>query len=412
MRVCALRHMQCRICRGTDFFPVLDLGSTPLADDFLTLADLQLPETYYPLVVVACASPRCSLVQLTYTVPREVLYSPSYPYVSSTTETGRRHYHAMAVDIIERLGLQGGGLAVDIGSNVGVLLEGFKSRDMRVLGIEPVDRIAQIALDSGIPTCTGFFTQTLASTIVGDHGQASVVTGTNVVAHIDDLHDLAAGIKTLLAPGGVFVFEAPYLRDMLDGLAYDTIYHEHLSYLAVTPISHLFEQYNMEVFDVQWQPIHGGTLRYYIAAKGEHEVQPVVDATRDDERELSCQLLNFATQVEASRLSLRLLLTHIRLQGGAAAAVSAPAKGNTLLNYCGLAGLVDFVTEKAPLKVGRFTPGTHLPVLPDSALLERRPDYALLLAWNFADEIMANHRDYVEAGGKFIIPVPTPRIVQ
>lgn len=406
-----MKLTNCRVCRGTAFSQILDLGHTPLADDFLTPERLHEPETHFPLRVVECDA--CRLVQLDYTVDRSTLYSPDYPYLSSTTITGRAHYHGMASRIVHRFSTWGE-LAVDIGSNVGVLLGGFRQQgSMRVLGIEPVPPIARMANLAGIDTISSFFSSDLATDIVKSRGRAFVITGTNVVAHIHDLHDLARGISILLAPRGVFVFEAPYLLDLVSQGAYDTIYHEHLSYLSVSPVNRLFHLYGMEVIDVEPQPIHGGTLRYFVAARGDYPVSTVVSEFERREHDLSFSAPSFANRITEHRRALVSMLSSLRTSGHTIAAVSAPAKGMTLLNTCGLGPhLLDFVTEKSETKIGRFTPGTHLPVLPDSALLDRRPDYALLLAWNFADEIIANNAAYRERGGKFIVPIPFPQIVE
>lgn len=398
---------QCRICGSPNLSsPILDLGYTPLADSFLHTLDE--PETTYPLVVVRC--PVCQLVQLTHTVDRSLLYNSDYPYVSSTTATGRRHYDAMGRDIVERFGFDAGSLAVDIGSNVGVLLQAFQSAGLKPLGIEPVARIAAIANQNGLETINEFFSGRLVGSIVKLCGQASLVTGTNVIAHIDHLGELAVGIRHLLAPDGVFVFEAPYLPDLVGSLAYDTIYHEHLSYLAAYPVSYLMRLHSLELFDIEAQSIHGGTMRYFIGHPKMHEVHPAVgDAIS---RETAIPLSDFAGRVLYHRRQLIELLSHLRNSGNRIAAVSAPAKGMTLVNYCHLAPFIDFATEKAEFKIGTYTPGAHIPVLPDSALVERMPEYALLLAWNFAPEIIANLSEYRERGGKFIIPVPYPQVVE
>lgn len=401
----------CRICGSASLTPVLDLGHTPLADDFLTPDRLHEPETYYPLVVVQCEE--CDLVQLTYTVDRATLYSPDYPYLSSTTATGRAHYRRMAERIVDRFDTRGS-LAVDIGSNVGVLLDGFRASGMTVLGVEPVPPIAVMANDAGLTTVNAFFSAKLAHDIVRSSGRARVITGTNVIAHIDDLHDLALGIRTLLAPDGVFVFEAPYLGDLLRLHAYDTIYHEHLSYLALTPVANLFHRYGLTVFDIEPQAIHGGTFRYFIAADGDYQTSKFVIDTLAAERDPSFQaaINGLAREVEDLRFEMHSLVHDITAHGGRVAAVSAPAKGMTLLNYCGLnTHAISFVTEAAPTKIGRYTPGTHIPVVSDSTLLELQPDYAILLAWNFATEIRANNAEYEARGGRFILPVPYPKVL-
>lgn len=397
---------RCRVCLGPDFEDVLDLGSTPFADDFLTPDRLREEQPEFPLRLVVCRG--CSLVQLSYVAPREALYQTGYPYVSSTTESGVGHYHRMAQDVVSRFAPPAGALSVDIGSNVGVLAEGFQNLGMRAIGVEPAQAIAKMADARGIPTVNEFFSAQLAERLILDYGQASVVTGTNVIAHIDDLHDLMLGVRWLLAPGGVFVFEAPYLLDLLEKCEYDTIYHEHLSYLAVGPVRRLCEVFGLEVFDAEWVPIHGGTLRYFIAARGAYPAGESVCDFEARERALPDLLPKFQPRVRAHRDALVDLLCDLKNQGKRIAAVSAPAKGMTLLNYCGIgADVLDFVTEKAPLKIGKFTPGSRLPVLPDAALVERQPDYALLLAWNFAQEIMANQDGF---NGRFIIPIPTPRV--
>lgn len=402
----------CRVCRGVTFNEVLNLGMTPFADDFVPVNRLSESEIYHPLRVISCLS--CGLVQLSYVAPRNALYNAEYPYVSSTTAMGTRHYRAMADDIVQRFHLPSGSLAIDIGSNVGVLLGGFKDAGLKVLGVEPVPYIAQRANLNGIETMCEFFSAKLASEITAYRGRAVAVTGTNVVAHIDNLMDLCIGLDKLLAPSGVFVFEAPYLGDLLDNLEYDTIYHEHLSYLSVGPVQRLVKQFGLEVFDVEHQAIHGGTLRYFIGRQAQHPVQPIVDALINEEK-TRCSvsaLSKFTARVRQHRLTLGHMVRDLKLKGHSVAAVSAPAKGMTLLHACGLdASVIDFVTEKAHTKIGRYTPGTRIPVVDDNELVRRRPDYALLLAWNFAREIIANLHEYTAKGGRFIIPIPEPVIV-
>lgn len=398
----------CRVCRGMTFAEVLDLGLTPFADDFVPAGRADVSETYYPLRVLSCLS--CGLVQLSYVAPREALYGEDYPYVSSTTASGVMHYRRMAAEVYQRVQPPQGGLAVDIGSNVGVLLDGFRDCGQRVLGIEPVPYIAKTANARGIQTLNEFFSARLASEVMAQHGRAHVVTGTNVVAHIDNLWDLANGLRTLLAPSGMFVFEAPYLGDLLENVEYDTIYHEHLSYLSLKPVMRLFALVDMEVVDVEQQDIHGGTMRYYIARSGSFKVSDAVTqlAASEPKRCGQSALSAFAAKVRENRLMLGHMIRTLRLHDRSVAAVSAPAKGMTLLHACGLGpNLIDFVTEKAPTKIGKFTPGTRIPVLADEELLRRQPDYALLLAWNFAKEIMHNLREY---RGAFIVPVPRPQI--
>lgn len=406
--------MICRICHSPDLTKFLDLGFTPPADAFLVPERMSQPETHYPLEVMICND--CKLVQLSYVVPPEILFQQDYPYESSTTATGRNHYYSLAKEITTRYGLGSKDLVIDIGSNVGVLLSGFKTVGARVLGIDPAERMCEIANKNGIETIHGFFSESLVHEIVKTKGMAAVITGTNVVAHINDLHALVRGLQSLLGKKGVFVFEAPYLTHLLEKLEYDTIYHEHLSYLSVLPMQRLFTQFGMEIIDVQEVSIHGGTLRYHAARKGEYPVAKSVEQYIANEKSsgiYSMQYLSkFSQSVQKHRADLVWMLKTLKHEGKRIAGVSAPAKGMTLLNYCRIGEeTLDFIAEKSLLKIGKYTPGTHIPVVADAELIDRMPDYALLLAWNFAEEIMKNLEAYRRKGGKFIIPIPTPQIV-
>lgn len=406
--------MLCRICHNESLTKFLDLGFTPLADDFLSPDRLSEPEVYYPLEVFICDN--CSLVQIDYVVPPETLFQKEYPYESSMTTTGVKHFYSLAKDVSSKFGIRSNDLVVDIGSNVGVLLQGFKNQGAEVLGIEPARNICEIARNNGIETINDFFSEELALKIVKSKRRAKIITGTNVIAHINDFQSLVRALDILLDDGGAFIFEAPYLVDLIEGLEYDTIYHEHLSYLSVKPMSTFFHQFGMEIFDVEKIDIHGGSLRYFVAKKNTYPISSDVNRFLELEKEKKIYeidtLKNFAKSVQNNRENLTWMLKSIKHKGKRIAAVSAPAKGMTLLNYCRIGpDVLDFVTEKSTLKIGKYTPGTHIPVVPDSELIKQMPDFALLLAWNFADEIMQNLKDYKDAGGKFIIPIPEPRII-
>ena len=407
---------KCRMCRSEKLHTFLDLGSTPPADRFLFADQLDQTEDAYPLQTVICDD--CSLVQLSYIVPPEILYCQSYPYESSITAAGHRHWNEFAETTKRLMGLGRDDLVIDIGSNVGVLLQMFKDRGTRVLGIDPAANIAEIANSRGIETIPAFFGEDVAKRVTSSHGRATVVTGTNVFAHMDDLHGVMRAIDHLLTKDGVFIVEAPYLINLLQGFEYDTIYHEHLSYLSLKPLCSFFDTFDMEIFDVQRRDIHGGSFRFFVQRKtaGKRPISSVVAQLLADEERQGIyshgRLKLFADQVEKNRNDLRDLVLGLKAEGKSIAAVSAPAKGMTLLNYCRLDNeVIDFVTEKSTLKLGRYTPGTHICVVPDETLYERRPDYALLLAWNFAEEIMTNLSRFSDQGGKFIIPIPHPRIV-
>jgi SAM-dependent methyltransferase len=405
--------MKCRACGADRFGLILDLGFTPPADGFLSAAQLDAPEATFPLRLCRCVE--CGFLQLDHVVSPELLYQSDYPYESSITQTGLIHWRGMAERIVTRFGLGEKDLAVDIGSNVGVLLRAFQERGLRVQGVDPAPNIVEIAVKGGIDTECAFFGRDAVEKILSAKGKARVVTGTNVFAHVDDLNSLVDAVQALLTDDGVFVIEAPHACTLLEHLEYDTIYHEHLSYISLTPLVPFFARHNMSIIDVEQQKIHGGSLRIYVG-KGKHAPSANVSALLERESVALAPdgelLTTFASRVEANRQSLSWLLHSLKHEGKRLVGVSAPAKGMTLLNYCGIGrNLLDFVTEKSTLKVGRFTPGGHIPVVPDAALMEQRPDYALLLAWNFADEIMKNLESYRQAGGRFIVPIPEPRIV-
>jgi SAM-dependent methyltransferase len=404
----------CRMCKSTRLARFLDLGFTPPADSFLRREQLSEPETHYPLQVFLCE--QCGLSQLGYVVSPEVLYRHDYPYEASTTRTGREHWAEFAKSVAERFAFPAGSLAVDIGSNVGVLLSEFATHGYKILGVDPASNIVRLAERRGVETLDELFSPDVARQIERTRGRAAVVTATNVFAHVDDLDAFMAGIDHLLDASGVFVVEAPYFVNLLAACEYDTIYHEHLSYLSVAPMAAFLERIGFELFDVIERDIHGGSIRMFVGRRNAHPVEPRVQAAIAREEQLGvrnvARLAEFAAAVEANRTALRNLLFSLRNDGHRIAAIGAPAKGMTLLNYCRIGTeSIDFVTEKSTLKIGRFTPGTHIPVVSDDELLARQPAFGLLLAWNFASEIMKNLDAYHQKGGRFIIPIPHPRIL-
>lgn len=404
----------CRLCGYPNMFQFLDLGFTPHADRFIKKEQLNEPETHYPLKVVRCD--HCNFIQLSYVVPPEILYQNDYPYEASMTMTGQSHFDAFAESAVEFFKLTKGDLVVDIGSNVGVLLKGFKKRGCRVLGIDPAENIAIIAEKHGIPTIADFFSREVVANAVDKYGKAKIITGSNVFAHIDDLYSLMKGIDDFLDDDGIFIVEAPYLMHLINNLEYDTIYHEHLSYLSLTPLVPFFNSCGYELFDAKQVDIHGGSIRLFISRKEKRKVTANVTELLEYEEDNKIysieKLLDFARKVEENRANLVSLLRSLKSNGKRIAAVSAPAKGMTLLNYCNIGSeLLEFLTEKSKLKIGRYAPGNHLPVMPDSALLTENIEYALLLAWNFKDEIISNLSEFKKKGGKFIIPIPEPIIL-
>lgn len=386
--------MKCRICGNQDLSLIINLGYQPLADRFLTYDQLQDPEIYYPLDVWMCD--HCGLAQLGYVVPKEVLYQDAYPYLTGQNVEGVKHFRKMAVDVVCQFGLKPDDLVVDIGSNDGTLLKGFRDLGCRVVGIEPCEQIAQHA---GLETISKFF----STKMVGDHFgpiKTKVITATNVFAHVNDLQEFMRAIDMLLAPDGVFIIEAPNFYKQLENNDYTQIYHEHLSYLSPEPVCKLVKQFGMTVDGITWHDIHGGTLRYHVKRGG--RISAIMRPKIGD----------FVKKVERGRNELKTMLHEIKRKGKTIYGVSAPAKGNTLLNYCRIGtDILDCITEKTPMKIGKFTPGQHIPVVPDSWLIEDMPDYALLLAWNFSESIMGTLHEYTDKGGRWIIPIPEPHII-
>jgi len=404
----------CRLCDCRHLTQFLDLGYAPPADAFLTAEKLREPETYYPLRVLRCDA--CHFIQLDYIVPSDVLYTVDYPYESSMTRAGKSHFSRFAAAVVERFKVPRNELAIDIGSNVGVLLAGFRSQGLRVQGVDPASNIARIANADGIPTIPQFFSADVARQILVDQGHARIVTGTNVFAHIHDLNGLMAAVDIVLAEDGIFVIEAPYFLHLLEENEYDTIYHEHVSYISVKPLIPFLNRCGFELIAIERHGIHGGSLRLFVSRRGSRTAETSVAAFLEEEERHDIYatdvLQRFSERVVANRDALRRMLFDLKSKGLRIAGVSAPAKGMTLLNYCGIGrDILEFVTEKSTLKIGRFTPGGHIPVKPDSALVAEKIDVALLLAWNFKDEIMGNLAEFRANGGKFIVPVPVPELV-
>jgi SAM-dependent methyltransferase len=413
-RQLSTRREECRICGSRHLSCILDLGLSPLANRFLRADQLEDEEPRFPLDLFVCGD--CSLVQLLEVVDPELLFR-DYIYVSGTSETMRAHFAAFAGALLSRFDFRPHDLVVEVASNDGTFLGNFAGRGLRLLGIEPAVNIAALARRRGIESIGEFFSEDVAEQVRRERGPAACVLATNVFAHLDDMNGFVRGLGRLLAPDGIFVFENSYVRDMIDHLEFDSIYHEHLSYFSVTALSALFARHGMAIFDVEHQPVHGGSLRVFVKRESAHHPVTAAPARfRDEEREAGVcggpALRTFADRVSELRSSLVALLGRLRADGHRIAAYGSAAKGNTLLNFMGIgANLISYLVDRSPLKQGMFAPGTHLPVLPVERLLEDRPDYTLILAWNFTDEILRQQHAYVEAGGRFIVPIPVPRIV-
>lgn len=394
--------------------PVLSFGATPLANAFLSPKQLHEPELYFPLNVFLCE--RCGLVQLQDIVSPQLLFS-DYLYASSTSPVFRAHFEVFAESVTTRFHLKSSSLVVDIGSNDGILLAPFQRLGIRVCGVDPAKTVATLARKHGIPTEIAFFSHTYAKKLRKKLGGADVITATNVFAHVDDIADIVKGVKHVLKPRGVFILEVPYLVDFLKQNIFDTVYHEHLSYFSVTALQYFFELQGLEVIDVEKVDTHGGSIRVYVTrGSAKYAAQPSVKEFVEKEEKLSLKspkvYAAYERRIQHNKLALLQLLFDLKRAGKSIAGYGAPAKGNTLLNVFGIGPeLLDYIVDDSPLKQGKFSPGKRIPVV-NSAHLERcPPDYILIIAWNFAPSIMKKNQAFHRAGGKFILPIPRPKVV-
>jgi len=398
---------QCRSCGGAYLEVVLDLGSTPLANALPT--DPSTPEPTYPLAVAICRD--CALVQTTYWISGEVIFGGEYPYYSSYSTDYLRHARDHALDLIETRGLGPESLVVEIASNDGYLLRNFVERGVPVLGIDPARGPAEKARGIGVPTLEEYFGPELARRLGAGRRMADVVLGNNVLAHVDDPNQLAAGVAILLESEGVAIFEVPYLVDLVERCAFDTIYHEHNCYFSLRALQNLFERHGLRVVDIERLEVHGGSLRVSVAREGEE--QAAVAELRSLEERLGVEKTDFyrhfAQRVASVTRGLRDLLTSSRDRGERIAAYGAAAKGATLANTSGIGrDLVDYVVDRNPAKQGRFLPGVHIPIVPLQRLRQDPPDLLLIFAWNLLPEIRAQLKDFP---GRFLVPIPEPRIL-
>ena len=404
--------IECRSCGRSGLKSVLSLGRTPLANALLTEAQLDQPEPTWPLELAWCAS--CSLVQITEAVPPEMMFR-DYAYFSSFSDTMVQHAKRIAERLTDAEHLTTGSLVMEIASNDGYLLQWYKQAGVPVLGIEPARNIARVAeSERGIRTISEFFGRDLAKQLVRDGELADVIHANNVLAHVPDLNGVVAGFQTVLKPNGIVVVEAPYLKELIDHVEFDTIYHEHFSYFSLTALNRLFRRHHLEIVDVERLPIHGGSLRIFACHEGARPVGESVRSLLAEEAawvDFASSYRDFGQRVESLRSELAGLLTSLKADGKRIAVYGASAKGSTLLNYFGIGGdTLDYVVDRSTVKQGHYTPGTRLRIHDPEKLLSDRPDYCLLLTWNFAEEILAQQQQYRDNGGKFIIPIPHVRV--
>jgi C-methyltransferase C-terminal domain/Putative zinc binding domain/Methyltransferase domain len=400
----------CQICGSDKLDAVLSLGYMPPVNQMVPIGQVPRQQPWFPTNLLHCRN--CELVQLGLAVDPVIIFPPEYPYTSGTTKLLRDNFADLQRESAAMLGLSGKDLVVDIGSNDGTLLSNFQTGGHRVLGIEPTD-VGDIANSKGIPTLKRYFGTQVACEVKRDYGPARVVTAANCFAHIEDVHAIVDGIVEMLGPDGVFISESHYLIGLLDTLQYDTVYHEHLRYYSVTSLKHLLEMHDLEVFHARPIPSHGGSIRVYAARRGSQTVQDSVRRMLADEprgEAMAQRLETFRRDVVLSKLRLLAMLHDLKEKGARISGISAPSRASTLVNYVGLdEGIIDYVCEiPGSLKIGKYMPGTQIPVVEEARLFDDQPDCAVIFSWHIADEL-APKLKVKGFRGQLITPLPIPR---
>lgn len=404
---------RCRSCGGEGLRQFLSLGSTPIANALLSPAGTGRPDPSFPLALVFCGD--CSLVQLAHELPAEAIFGADYPYFSSYSDALVRHSSEHVDALVAERGLGRDSLVVELASNDGYLLRQFARHGVPTLGVEPTEGPAAAARDAGVDTVEEFFGEELGQRLRSERGAADVVLANNVMAHVPDLNGFVAGMAALVADDGVVQVENPCVGELLEHNEFDTIYHEHVCYFSTPAVQRLFARHGLRLLDVERFPdLHGGTLRWTAGKQGEPSARAL--AQLDGERAAGLDEFSayrdFGEQVSRNQHELVELLHSLRAGGASIAAYGAAAKGATLLNSSGIgANTIDFVVDRNVHKQDKLMPGARVPILDPQAMLDRRPDYVLLLAWNFAEEIARQQKAYTDAGGRFIVPVPRPHVL-
>ncbi|MEW6533347.1 MAG: class I SAM-dependent methyltransferase [Thermodesulfobacteriota bacterium] len=405
----------CRHCGAPLVQSFADLGLSPLANSYLKPEDLHRAESFFPLRAFVCE--KCWLVQLVHSICPKELFS-QYAYFSSYSESWLQHARDYVKEAVERFRLNSGTLVIEIASNDGYLLQYFKGKNIPVLGIEPAENVASVAEQSGIPTRVAFFSQAMAEELAVQGRKPKLLVGNNVLAHVPDINDFVAGLKTLLAADGVISMEFPHLLRLMEQNQFDTIYHEHFSYLSLMAVETIFAFHGLRIFDADELPTHGGSLRIYACHTENHENPDTenLHRLRSLEREAGLHKLetytSFGEKVKATKRNLVSYLIELKNQGKTIVGYGAPAKGNTLLNYCGIGrDFLDYTVDRNPHKQGLFLPGTHIPIYAPEKIAETRPDYVLILPWNLKEEI-TDQMAYIRSwDARFIVPIPNPQEV-
>ena len=406
---------QCRICGSKDLIQFLDLGEMPLANRYLSSNDLDQEEPRFPLQILFCRS--CALSQLSMVVDPKILYH-HYDYHSSVSKTFQEHCEAMASSLAHDLELSENDLVLEIASNDGCLLSKFQNLGCKILGIEPAKNLAQLAEKMGLPTFNRFWEPSIAEQVLKSHGRPKLIVATNVLAHVDNIHNFIRTVASLLTKDGAFVFEVPYMVNFINRAEFDTTYHEHLSYFLLRPLKRVLEANGLVLIDVHEFEIHGGSVRV-MARPSQNFSGPAsenVQRLLDWEEELGlydeATYFRFAAHIALLKEELSTFLRALKARGKKLAAYGASAKGNVLLNYCGLGkDVLDYVVDDTHAKQGKIYPGNHLPIVSRTHLHEAPPHYLLLLAWNFVDELVKNTSDFHAQGGRYIVPIPSLRVI-
>jgi hypothetical protein len=396
---------------------VADLGMSPVSNDNIKPESLSAMEPFYPLHAYVCEN--CWLVQLEQFQAADEIFSDEYAYFSSYSESWLDHARQYSLEVIERFHINQDSHVVEIASNDGYLLKNFNEKGIKILGVEPCANVARAAEEIGIPSLIKFFGVNTAEEMVADGVRADLLIGNNVLAHVPDLNDFVKGMKILLSPEGVITMEFPHLNKLMQFNQFDTIYHEHFSYFSLVTVEKVFAEFGLVIFDVEEIPTHGGSLRIY-ARHDSDTAKPVletVDNLRNEEIEAGFKgtavYARFAEQVKETKRKLLSFLIDVKRQGKTVVGYGAPAKGNTLLNYCGIRNdFVDYTVDLSPHKQGLFLPGTHLPILSPEKISETKPDYVLILPWNLKDELMKQMAHIRDWGGQFVVPIPELKVYQ
>ncbi len=404
----------CRFCSTPLTETFCDLGTSPLSNSYIAADELQAEEQFYPLHAYVCGE--CFLVQLDeFASPQEIF--SDYAYYSSYSDSWLEHSRNYTQLMQTRLGLDASSLVVELASNDGYLLQYFVDAGIPVLGVEPAANVAAAAIDKGIPTIVKFFGTDTARDLANAGQKADLLLGNNVLAHVPDINDFVAGMAIALQPDGIITMEFPHLLQLIENNQFDTIYHEHFSYFSLLSAERIFAKHGLQIFDVEELPTHGGSLRIYARLASKEPVSDNIVALRKNEADAGLSRLDtyaaFGEKAEKAKRNLLEFLVAAKRDGKRVAAYGAPAKGNTLLNYCGVTqDLIDFTVDRNPAKQDRFLPGTHIPIYAPEKLSDTKPDYVLILPWNIKDEIMDKMRHIRDWGGKFVVPIPAVEVLE